>query len=129
MEVRIGYDGIVFASFSRSTAPTSPRFEPADMVQRHRSPKVMKDGALVDNSFTPCWAEFNADLPAAVEIAMFIPGTKHGTREVFEEKVLAVIGCEETGAMEAMIAGGHERKMTPKMHVWTVRTDGKLGRY
>ena len=35
----------------------------------------------------------------------FIPGTKHGTREVFEDKVL-LKGCEVTGAMEAMMASG-----------------------
>jgi phosphate transport system substrate-binding protein len=42
--------------------------------------------------------------PARQEIAAFIPGTKHGTREVFEEKVL--VGCEDTGAMEAMMEMG-----------------------
>jgi hypothetical protein len=73
---------------------------------------VLVDGEIVDNPYT-MWSEFNADLPAA-EIAMaFIPGTKHGTREVFEEKVL-LVGCEATGAMEAMIKPPACRKTTPK---------------
>jgi phosphate transport system substrate-binding protein len=99
IEVRIGYDGIVFASqidgpaFTAFSRPTS---------STRSAPKVMVDGELVDNPHT-MWSDFNADLPAA-EIA-FIPGTKHGTREVFEEKVIAV-GCEATGAMEAMMDGG-----------------------
>jgi len=100
IEVRIGYDGIVFAS--QANGPGFTAFEPADIYNAIGN-KVMKDGALVDNPYST-WNEFNADLPNA-EIAMFIPGTKHGTREVFEDKVL-LAGCEATGAMEAMIAGG-----------------------
>jgi phosphate transport system substrate-binding protein len=100
IEVRIGYDGIVFAS--QLDGPAFTAFEPADIFNA-LAPKVLVDGALVDNPHT-MWSDFNADLPDA-EILAFIPGTKHGTREVFEEKVIAV-GCEETGAMQAMIDGG-----------------------
>lgn len=100
IEVRIGYDGIVFAS--QQSGPAFTTFQPADIYNAIGA-KVMKDGALVDNTHNS-WSEFNADLPD-VEIAMFIPGTKHGTREVFEDKVL-LAGCEATGAMEAMIASG-----------------------
>jgi phosphate transport system substrate-binding protein len=54
----------------------------------------------------------------------FIPGTKHGTREVFDTKVL-LAGCEETGAFEAFktAAGGDEDK-AEEMCI-AVRTDGK----
>ncbi len=118
MEVRIGYDGIVFAS--QQSGPAFTAFQPADIYNAIGS-KVMKDGALVDNSFNN-WAEFNGDLPD-VEIAMFIPGTKHGTREVFEVKVL-LAGCETTGAMEAMIAGGMSEDDAEDACL-DVRTDGK----
>ncbi|WP_120635456.1 substrate-binding domain-containing protein [Ruegeria sp. EL01] len=118
MEVRIGYDGIVFAS--QQSGPAFTAFQPADIYNAIGS-KVMKDGALVDNSFNN-WAEFNGDLPD-VEIAMFIPGTKHGTREVFEDKVL-LAGCETTGAMEAMIAGGMSEDDAEDACL-DVRTDGK----
>ncbi len=100
IEVRIGYDGIVFAS--RKDGPAFTAFEPTDIFNAIGA-KVLVDGELVDNPHNS-WAEFNSDLPDA-EIAMFIPGTKHGTREVFEEKVL-LIGCEATGAMEAMVKAG-----------------------
>ncbi|HBM57603.1 substrate-binding domain-containing protein [Salipiger marinus] len=118
MEVRIGYDGIVFAS--QKTGPDFTAFEPADWFNA-LAPKVMVDGELVDNPHT-MWSDFNADLPE-VEIAAFIPGTKHGTREVFEEKVLAA-GCEETGAMEAMIAGGMSEDDAEGACL-QVRTDGR----
>lgn len=100
IEVRIGYDGIVFAS--QLQGPEFTAFTPSDIFNA-LAPKVLVDGQLVDNPHTK-WSDFNADLPDA-EIMAFIPGTKHGTREVFEEKVVAA-GCEATGAMEAMIAGG-----------------------
>ena len=100
IEVRIGYDGIVFAS--QLQGPEFTAFTPSDIFNA-LAPKVLVDGHLVDNPHTK-WSDFNADLPDA-EIMAFIPGTKHGTREVFEEKVVAA-GCEATGAMEAMIAGG-----------------------
>ncbi|MBS0122563.1 substrate-binding domain-containing protein [Thetidibacter halocola] len=118
IEVRIGYDGIVFAS--QQTGPAFAAFEPADIYNAIGA-KVMKDGALVDNTYAT-WADFNADLPA-VEVAMFIPGTKHGTREVFEEKVL-LPGCEATGAMAAMIAGGMSEDDAEDACL-DVRTDGK----
>ncbi|HCQ63912.1 MAG TPA: phosphonate ABC transporter substrate-binding protein, partial [Rhodobacteraceae bacterium] len=100
IEVRIGYDGIVFAS--QYDGPAYTAFTQADIFNA-LAPKVMVDGVLVDNPHAQ-WAEVNPDLPAE-NILAFIPGTKHGTREVFEEKVIAV-GCEETGALQAMIDGG-----------------------
>ncbi|WP_171176529.1 substrate-binding domain-containing protein [Ruegeria sp. HKCCD8929] len=100
IEVRIGYDGIVFAS--QLDGPAYTAFTQSDIFNA-LAPKVMVDGQLVDNPYKK-WSDFNADLPAE-DILAFIPGTKHGTREVFEEKVIAT-GCEATGAMEAMIAGG-----------------------
>jgi phosphate transport system substrate-binding protein len=100
MEVRIGYDGIVFAS--QQSGPAFTAFQPSDIFNAIGA-KVLVNGEVVDNPYSN-WSEFNADLPDA-EIAMFIPGTKHGTREVFEEKVL-LKGCEATGAMEAMMKAG-----------------------
>lgn len=100
IEVRIGYDGIVFAS--QKDGPAYNAFTQSDIFNA-LAPKVMVDGQLVDNPHK-LWSDFNADLPAE-EILAFIPGTKHGTREVFEEKVVAA-GCEATGAFEAMMAAG-----------------------
>ena len=100
IEVRIGYDGIVFAS--QQSGPAFDAFQPSDIFNAIGA-KVLVDGEVVDNPYNN-WSEFNGDLPDA-EIAMFIPGTKHGTREVFEDKVL-LKGCEDTGAMKAMMDGG-----------------------
>ncbi|MEQ5869005.1 substrate-binding domain-containing protein [Sagittula sp. NFXS13] len=118
IETRIGYDGIVFAS--QIDGPAFTAFEPAD-IYNALGAKVLKDGELVDNDYTT-WNAFNADLPDA-EIMAFIPGTKHGTREVFEEKVL-VAGCEATGAMEAMIADGMSEDDAEDACM-SVRADGR----
>ncbi|WP_298975479.1 substrate-binding domain-containing protein [uncultured Roseobacter sp.] len=118
IEVRIGYDGIVFAS--QIDGPAYTAFTQSDIFNA-LAPKVMVDGALVDNPYTK-WSDFNADLPDA-EILAFIPGTKHGTREVFEEKVIAA-GCEATGAMEAMVAGGMSEDDAEDACL-EVRTDGR----
>ncbi|MEL6681184.1 MAG: substrate-binding domain-containing protein [Pseudomonadota bacterium] len=118
IEVRIGYDGIVFAS--QTDGPAFTAFEPADIFNA-LAPKVMVDGELVDNPHTS-WSDFNPDLPDA-EILAFIPGTKHGTREVFEEKVIAA-GCEATGAFEAMMAAGMSEDDAEDACL-AVRTDGK----
>ncbi|WP_068114693.1 substrate-binding domain-containing protein [Tropicimonas marinistellae] len=118
VEVRIGYDGIVFAS--QIDGPAFDALEPADLFNA-LSDKVLKDGEIVDNPYTK-WSEFNADLPD-VEIIAFPPGTKHGTREVFEEKVI-LIGCEESGAFEAMVAGGMSEDDAERACI-SLRTDGK----
>lgn len=124
VEVRIGYDGIVFAS--QIDGPDFTAFEPAD-IYNALGAQVMVDGNLVDNSYNQ-WAEFNPELPA-VDIAAFIPGTKHGTREVFEVKVMEA-GCKATGAYDAFLAiseGDDDKakgKAAAKM-CYKVRTDGK----
>ena len=118
IEVRIGYDGIVFAS--QLTGPEFTAFEPSDWYNALAT-QVMVDGALVDNPHQQ-WADFNGDLPA-VDIAAFIPGTKHGTREVFEEKVL-LQGCEDTGAMAAMMEAGMSEDDAEDACM-AVRPDGK----
>jgi phosphate transport system substrate-binding protein len=117
MEVRIGYDGIVFAS-----AANGPDFAytPADWFNA-LSAKVVRDGQVVDNTAAN-WNEVNPDLPAQ-EILAFVPGTKHGTREVFEEKVI-LAGCEESGAMEAFVASGMDEDAAEEACT-TLRTDGR----
>ncbi|EKF18798.1 substrate-binding domain-containing protein [Nitratireductor pacificus] len=111
-EVRIGYDGIVFASDINGPEYA---FTPADW-HNALAAKVLKDGQLVDNPYKK-WNEIRADLPDQ-EILAFIPGTKHGTREVFDEKVI-IDGCEENGTAEALKAAGLEEK-----ECMALRTDG-----
>ena len=118
VEVRIGYDGIVFAS--QIDGPAFNAFVPADWYKAMAAEMPM-DGEMVENS-NMTWADVNADLPA-VEIAAYIPGTKHGTREVFEEKVL-LQGCEDTGAMAAMEEMGMDEDAIEDACM-AVRADGK----
>jgi len=118
IEVRIGYDGIVFAS--QKTGPEFGAFQQSDMFNALGA-QVMVDGELVENPHQQ-WSDFNPDLPS-VEIAAFIPGTKHGTREVFEEQVL-LQGCEDTGAMAAMHDAGMDEDAIEDACI-SVRTDGK----
>ncbi len=117
MEIRIGYDGIVFAS--KVDGPEFA-FTPTHWFNA-LSANVVKDGALVPNA-NKAWNEVDAALPAQ-DILAFIPGTKHGTREVFDTKIL-LAGCEETGAFEAFAAanGGDEDKAEELC--MTLRTDG-----
>ncbi|WP_417727667.1 substrate-binding domain-containing protein [Roseovarius sp.] len=117
MEVRIGYDGIVFASDINGPAYA---FSPADW-HAALAAQVAKDGALADNTNT-LWSEVRADLPAE-EILAFVPGTKHGTREVFDEKVI-IAGCEENGTFDLhMAANGGDKKAAEKACM-ALRTDG-----
>jgi phosphate transport system substrate-binding protein len=103
IEVRIGYDGIVFASDINGN---SFEFTPADWYLALAA-ELPVDGAMVANPNTN-WNEVRAELPDQ-DIAAFIPGTRHGTREVFDENVI-LQGCEDSGAMEAImeINGGDE---------------------
>ncbi|MCQ0969626.1 substrate-binding domain-containing protein [Paracoccus sp. TK19116] len=118
MEVRIGYDGIVFAS---DIDGNDFVFTPTDWFMA-LGKNVVVDGAVQENTFTN-WNEVNADLPDQ-EIMAFIPGTKHGTREVFEEKVI-LQGCEDSGAMAAFAeANGGDEDKAEEMCM-EIRTDGK----
>lgn len=98
-EVRFGYDGIVFASDA-----AGPDFAlTPEAVFKAMAAKIVQDGKVVDNPYSN-WSEIDASLPDQ-KITAFIPASNHGTREVFEEKVLAA-GCEASGAIEAFTASG-----------------------
>jgi phosphate transport system substrate-binding protein len=89
-EVQFGFDGIVFASEA-----TGPEFALTPVqVYKAIAAQVPVDGALVANPYTK-WSEIDASLPDQT-IALAIPGSNHGTREVFQEKVVSA-GCEEAG--------------------------------
>lgn len=116
-EVRIGYDGIVFA-----TDINGPDWAltPEDLYKALAA-QVVVDGKLVNNTAAK-WNEVNPNLPDW-DIAAYIPGEKHGTREVFEEKLLAK-GCESSGALEAIKASGLDDKAAGAACI-AVRKDGK----
>ncbi len=117
MEVRIGYDGIVFASDINGN---SFAFTPTDWYKA-LSDKIVVDGKLVANP-NKTWKDVNPDFPAQ-PIMAFVPGTKHGTREVFEEKVI-VAGCEDSGDFEAIMKANGGDKKAAKKACMALRTDG-----
>ena len=118
IEVRIGYDGIVFASDINGN---SFEFTPVDWYKA-LSAKVVVDGKVVDNPYT-MWNEVNPAFPAQ-PIQAYVPGTKHGTREVFEDKVI-LEGCEETGDFEVFKASMEDDKKAAEKACIALRTDGK----
>jgi len=116
MPVRFGYDGIVFATDAKSDAWA---IEPKD-VYLALAEEIPVDGKMVKNP-NKTWKDVNGKLPDW-KIAAYIPGEKHGTREVFEEKVLA-IGCEAAGGMKLLEEGGMDEKAAGQACV-KVRKDG-----
>ncbi|SDZ45524.1 phosphate ABC transporter substrate-binding protein, PhoT family [Jannaschia faecimaris] len=118
IEVRIGYDGIVFAS--QQSGPAFTEFTPSQWYLALAAQIPGEDGNLVDNA-NSSWSDIDEALPD-VGILAFIPGTKHGTREVFEEKVI-LQGCEDTGAMERMMSAGMDEDATEEACM-SIRADG-----
>lgn len=107
--MRLGYDGIVFASnAARDNFALS-----AEQVFAATAEKIVKDGKLVDNPYTN-WSQIDASLPAQ-EITLVIPASNHGTREVFEERLLKT-GCDAAGIPAGM----------DKSFCTSVRTDGRV---
>ena len=122
MEIKIGYDGIVFAS---DIAGPDFALKAAD-VYSALGGMVAKDGKLTANT-AKTWADAGAGLPAQ-EILALIPGSKHGTREVFSQKVIDA-GCKATGAFDlfkAASTGADDKAKEAEAlkSCDTLRTDG-----
>ena len=98
-KVQIGYDGIVFASRLENTG-----FENLTPEQIFR--------AVSANSRFTNWNEIDSALPDR-PIKVYLPGTKHGTREVFDKKVM-IDGCKAAGLYDELGKKGCVK----------VRTDG-----
>jgi phosphate transport system substrate-binding protein len=101
-EVRIGYDGIVFASN-------------IDQLNIDDLTVAQLYTALHADSTAKLWSDVDPALPG-VEILAYIPGTKHGTREVFDVKVMEE-GCKSVLGVEKL--DDDQKKACVK-----VRTDG-----
>jgi len=95
-------------------------FEPKDWYLALAAEIPGADGKLAANT-NKTWKQVNASFPEWT-IAAYIPGEKHGTREVFEEKTLHA-GCVKAGAHEAMVKGGMDKAAADKACV-KVRKDG-----
>jgi len=93
LEVQIGYDGIVFAS---SASKADFALEPVHVFKAIAA-QVAVDGQLVANPYTR-WNEIDPSLPDQ-PIALAIPASNHGTREVFQERVIDA-GAKDAGLPE-----------------------------
>ena len=117
IEVKFGYDGIVFA-VDKSVGDIA--LVPADLYLALAAQIPGKDGKMVDNP-NKTWKQVNDKLPD-MPIMAFVPGEKHGTREVFEQKVLAA-GCAAVKGDAAMMAAGMSKDDAAKACV-KMRKDG-----
>lgn len=98
-KVQIGYDGIVFASRLENEGFNDLTPEQIFL-------------AINSTSTATNWKDIDPSLPDRA-IKMYIPGTKHGTREVFDKKVM-IDGCKAAGMYEEL----------GKKGCMKVRTDG-----
>lgn len=113
MEVRFGYDGIVFASRAdKASFALKP-----EHVFLAAAENVPKDGKLVANPYKK-WSEIDKSLPDQ-EITLVVPASNHGTREVFEEKVLHP-GCGGFAEIKAL------EKDAQKSACGQLRKDGRV---
>jgi len=116
VEVKFGYDGIVFA-VDKSIGDV--KLTQSD-IYLALAAMVPVDGKMVANP-NKTWKQVNAALPD-MPIMAFVPGEKHGTREVFEQKVL-MAGCVANKGDAAYIAGGMAKDDAAKACV-KMRKDG-----
>ncbi len=116
IEVKIGYDGIVFASRrDGGKFALEPRH-----VFLAGAKEVPKDGKLVANPYTR-WSQIDRALPDQ-EIVLVIPGSNHGTREVYEEKMV-IPGCQAQAEIKALEATD---KKAAEAACKATRSDGRV---
>lgn len=112
-EVMIGYGGIVFIS-----ALSAPDYELSiPQVYLALAAEVPLGGKMTKNPYKN-WKEIDENLPDS-RIKFFIPGEKHGTRDVFEGKIM-YSGCRALAVGEVSGSAGKELKK----RCMKVRTDG-----
>lgn len=109
VEVRIGYDGIVFASRLETKG-----FENITPMHIYL--------AVSDKSKAQNWKDVDPSFPDRA-IKTFIPGTKHGTREVFDKKVMTA-GCKAAGSYDLFFKQNGGNKKKAEKECQKVRTDG-----
>lgn len=113
IEVKIGYDGIVFASHIDAG---EFKLEPKHVFLAQAA-QVPQNGKMVANPYKR-WSEIDKSLPDQA-ILLAIPGSNHGTREVYEEKVVTA-GCQTFAEVKAM------SKDDASKFCLAMRTDGSV---
>jgi len=113
IEVKFGYDGIVFASRSDSgTFALEPRH-----VFLAQANQIPRDGKMVANPYTR-WNQIDSSLPDQA-IVLAIPGNNHGTREVYDLNVVRA-GCATFDEVKALQGDARNQFCD------AIRTDGRI---
>lgn len=116
IEVKIGYDGIVFAN--SISAPTYELDRADIFLALAKEVPVGEDGELIANPYIT-WADVNSSLPA-VKIEVLGPPPTSGTRDAFVELAMEG-GCKSFGWIKALRATD---KSGYKAICHTIREDG-----
>ena len=112
-EIKFGYDGIVFASNIKKAAYKLKPYH----IYAALAEKLPSKGKMVPNPYTN-WNQIDKSLPNE-PITLVIPSSNHGTREVFQEKMVTA-GCESYDAIKAMPKEAQEEACT------SFRKDGRV---
>jgi len=119
IQVQIGYDGIVFASDINGPEYA---FTPSNWFNALAA-EVVVNGKVVPNPYQK-WSDIDSSLPDT-EILAFVPGTKHGTREVFDLNVIDK-GCKMFAADKAFKSHYASDADKAKGACLSLRTDGRV---
>lgn len=113
LEIKIGYDGIVFASNAKKAAY---KLRPQH-VYAALAAELPSGGKLVANPYTR-WNQIDSSLPNE-PITLVIPASNHGTREVFQEKMVDA-GCESYDFIKKLDKDAQKKACT------NFRKDGRV---
>lgn len=113
LEIKIGYDGIVFASNAKKAAY---KLRPQHVFAALAA-EVPSNSKMVPNPYTR-WNQIDPALPNEL-ITLVIPASNHGTREVFQEKMVDA-GCETYAAIKSLDKDAQKKACS------TFRKDGRV---
>jgi phosphate transport system substrate-binding protein len=113
-EVKVGYDGIVFANSKEAPQLNISRAD----LGKALTAKVAVNGELVDNPFKT-WKDVNPALPN-VAIRVYGPPTTSGTRASFAEIINEKAFCKKDDEMKAALKAAGKKAKTCR----AMRTDG-----
>lgn len=95
LEIMLGYDAIVFASHIDAAEFNLS----AEQVFLAQAAQVPSAGGMVTNPYQR-WSDIDIRLPDQ-QIVLAIPGTNHGTREIYEEDIV-LPGCLAIPAVQQL---------------------------
>ena len=113
LQIKIGYDGIVFASNAKKSEYKLKPYH----VFAALAAELPAKGKMVANPYTH-WSQIDKTLPNE-PITLVIPASNHGTREVFQEKMVDA-GCNAYTALKNLDKDAHKKACS------NFRKDGRV---